>query len=789
MSKKKGKKQSSAGVSPARSAQTGRPRYSVAIVIGIVFLVLILGYGAFHFSFKNKGEQENSASYNVLLVSMDTVRADYLRLYDAEGVETPHLEKLAKEGILFKKAISQIPYTLPSHTSMFTGLHPVAHGVRDNVEDVLRKEIPTIAETFLKHGYNTAGFVGSMVLNRTTGLARGFEYYDDFLSRADVRGEDLGAIERRAQEVFYSFQNWQGKRTEQKPFFAFLHFYDPHDPYDPPSTFSPKEDTAQERYKGEIRYVDYVLGELFEFLRNRNLWDNTVLVITSDHGEMLQEHGEIGHGYFLYQPALAVPLIFHLPGQKQSKAISNVVQLVDVPSTILELSGVPVPGEMQGESLVPLLEGESGRKNRFALSESYFASIQLGVSPIFSIQDSSWKYIDSPQAELYDLAKDPAESKNIIEEKKSLSQQMKQKLVQYGERNRASAAKPSEKRSITPEQAEQFAALGYLGGSFSEEKWDFRKDPKDYIDDWTRILEATNLTMHGQYAEALSVIDQIAKDAGTLTDPILILQSKCLAGLGKFGEAEKILKQLGDTPAASTFLAGIYTSTGRDKEASEAYQRALQQRFSYFVLYNYVLFLKRTDRKQEALDLVNQVQQTRGDTDQAKPLLAEIYFLLERWEKAEELLLALVQDRPWEAKWYVQLASLYQTQNQPRKALDLLLKKYDTFSNNAEYLLRLGILFRAVGDGPREIATFQKMIQIARRDPRGYFYLAKALLDHNRNAEAAIQLSNHGFLLNPDPAIQIFGHYVLSDAYQSAGKLSEAEKEIQLAQKMEKDRL
>ena len=764
-----------------------RPAKKTAVFIGIALFVLIVGYGAFSLFDKKKGEPNASGPYNVLLVSIDTVRADYLRLYDAKGVETTNLEKLAKEGIVLKNTISQIPYTLPSHTSLFTGLHPVAHGVRDNVEDILRKDIPTIAEIFLKNGYNTAGFVGSMVLNRTTGLSKGFEYYDDFLSRADVRGEDLGAIERRAQEVFYSFQHWQEKRTEQKPFFAFLHFYDPHDPYEPPGAFFPKEDTPRERYKGEIRYVDQVLGNLFEFLRSKNLWDNTILVVTSDHGEMLQEHGEVGHGYFLYQPALAVPLILHLPNGKQGEEIADIVQLVDVPSTLLELTGLPIPKEMQGESLVSFLQGGSKRKNRFALSESYFASIQLGVSPIFSIQDSTWKYISSPQPELYDLAKDPTESKNIIEEKKSLSQQMKQKLLQYGEINRGAGAQQSEKRTITAEQAEQFAALGYLGGRFSEEKWDLRRDPKDYIDDWTRILEATNLTMHGKYAEALNLIDQIARDAGTLTEPILILRSKCYTGLGKFDEAERILKQLGDTPAASTFLAGIYTSTGRDKEASQAYQRALQQRFSYFVLYNYVLFLKRTDRQQEALDLVKKVQETRGDTEQARPLLAEIYFLLERWDKAEELLVGLAEDRPWEAKWYVQLASLYQNQKQPKKALQLLIKKYDQFSSNPEYLLRLGILFRAVGDGPREIATFQKMIQVARKDPRGYFYLAKAFLDHKRNTAAAIELSNAGFSLNPDPSTQIFGHYVLSDAYQASGKLAEAEKELQLAQKMEKD--
>ncbi len=743
--------------------------------------------GMRHFiSLLGRESQAASSSYNVVFVSMDTVRADYLRLYDEKGVETPHLENLAKTGILFKKAVSQIPYTLPSHSSMFTGLHPVAHGVRDNVKDILRKEIPTLAEIFHKHGYNTAGFIGSMVLNRTTGLARGFEYYDDFLSRSDVRGEDLGAIERRAQEVFYSFENWIEKRTEQKPFFAFLHFYDPHDPYDPPAPFFPKGGTNQERYKGEIRYVDDVLGKLFGFLQKKNLWDNTILVVTSDHGEMLQEHGEIGHGFFLYQPSLVVPLIFRVPNSQQGKVIPDLVQLVDIPSTMLDLAGLPVNHEMQGESLAPLVRGDSRKKNRFALSESYFASIQLGVSPIISIQDATWKYIDSPRPELYELAKDPTESRNLIEEKKSLSQQMKQKLLKYGEIHRGSAVQ-SEQREMTPEQLEQFAALGYLGGQFSEENWDYRKDPKDYIDDWTRILEATNLTQQGQYAQALTMIDEIIRDSGKATEPIQILQSKCYAGLGRFGEAEKVLKEVKDSSVSSTFLAGIYSTTGREKEALEAYQHALQQRFSYFVLYNYALFLKKTNRNQEAVELVRKVQEERGDADQAKPMLAEIYFLLEKWDQAEQLLSELIRDRPWEAKWYIQLAGVYQSQNQAQKALALMLKQYERFSGKPEYLLRLGILFRTVGDGRREIATFKKMIQVSQEDPRGYFYLAKAVLDHERNAPVAIQLISQGLSLNPDRSLQIFGHYVLSDAYQAAGNPSESRKELLLAQKLEKE--
>ena len=780
MTRKAKKRETQKQLPPKKSF--GKPLFIASLLIAVA-----AAYFAFrHFSGTGQGLTTSGSSYNVVFVSVDTVRADYLQLYKSSGVETPNLASLAKDGILFEKVISQIPYTLPSHATMFTGLHPVAHGVRDNVEDILGKGIHTIAETFQKNGYNTAGFIGSMVLNRSTGLSKGFEYYDDFLSRADVRGEDLGAIERRAEDVLNSFENWHGKRAEQKPFFAFLHFYDPHDPYDPPAPFAPAERTNQELYKGEIRYVDQVLGKLFEYLRNKGLWDSTVIVVTSDHGEMLNEHGEVGHGFFLYQPALAVPLVIHVPQSTAGKKVSDVVQLVDLPSTILDLAQIPVPKQMQGESLAPVILNNARRENRFALSESYFASIQLGVSPVFSIQDSSWKYIHAPHPELYDLSKDPAESANLIEEKKSLSTQMRQKLLKFGETYRSSSNKTEEKRTITAEQAEQFAALGYLGGSFSEEKWDFGKDPKDFIDDWTRILEATSLTQQGKFTEALAKIDQIIADAGKPTEPILVLQSKCYSGLGRFDEAEKLLKQIGDTPVSSTFLAGIYASTGREKEAAAAYERALQQRFSYFVLYNYVVFLKKTGRTQDAMELVRKVRESRGDDEQARPMLAEIYYVLEMWDQAGALLADLVRERPWEAKWYIQLAGVYQARQEPQKGLSLLLKKYEQFSGNMEYLMRLGILFRGVGDAAREIATFQKMIQVSKNDPRGYFYLAKALLDHQRNTTAAIQLSQTAFTMRPDPSLQVFGHYVLSDAYNMAGKPAESQKELQLAQKLEK---
>ena len=722
--------------------------------------------------------------WNVLLISIDTLRADYLKLYSSYGADTPNLQALAGQGILFQNAVSQIPYTLPSHSTIFTGLYPIAHGMKDNVEDVLPKDIPTLAEIYQQNGYSTAGFIGSMALRRETGLDRGFQYYDDFLSRSDVRGEDLGAIERRAQEVVNSFQNWFEKRDKQKPFFSFVHFYDPHDPYEPPAKFFPVIKNAQEFYKGEIRYVDSVLGNLFELIKKSGAWENTVVLLTSDHGEMLREHGEYGHGFFLYTPALHVPLILHIPGILEPKVISDRVQLVDLAPTLLNLTGLETHEDFQGESLVPMIWRGAKKKNRQAFSESYFASIQMGVSPLLSVQDGEYKYIEAPRPELYNLEEDAGETKNLYSEKKKIAESLKQKIARYQKAYETDHSRV-EQRKVTAEEAEQFAALGYLGGNVSEEQWDRKKDPKDYIDDWTRLLDATLLVKQGQFQNALNLIHEIIAHASRPSVSILILQTKCYEGLGDYQKAEQAAKLMGDSRMAATYLAGIYAATGRMEEAEREYQKALQQDFSYFVLYNYALFLKNSGKQKEATELVNKVLETRHD-QQAKPMLSEIYFLLQDWPKSEKLLTELIDERPWEAKWYVQLASVYQSQGKNQNALELLRRNYSRFPENPEFLFRLGILFRVNSQPEPEMGAFQKMIRVAPNDPRGYLYLAKAVLDYTRDTNAAIQLSQKGFTLNPDRPMKIFGHYLMSDAYQIAGKLPESQKELQLAKALEK---
>jgi arylsulfatase A-like enzyme len=729
----------------------------------------------------------SESKHSVVMISIDTLRADYLKLYSPQGIETPNMESLASNGIVFRKVISQIPYTLPSHCSLLTGLYPATHGVRDNVHDALPKSIHTLAEDFKAGGYQTAGFIGSMVLSRQTGLSRGFDYYDDFFSRADVKSEDLGAIERRAGEVVDSFEHWFDKRNTAQNYFVFLHFYDPHSPYDPPAAFRPATNDMKELYKGEIRYVDSVLGKLFLYLKQKNSWDSTIILVTSDHGEMLGEHGELGHGFFLYQPALQVPMIIRSPSITKIKNVTEMVQLIDVPPTLLALAGLPVEKSMQGESLASVIKG-ARKKNRLGFSESYFAALQFGVSPLYAAQQEGEKYISSPKPEFYNLTQDPGELKNVIGDEQAQAQQLKEMLSLYQNKYHVVKVEKNE-RTVSSEEAEQFAAIGYLGGQIPEESWDREKDPKDFIQDWNDLLNVTSLVTQGQYARALPMIQKITakySDKKSLPTSLALLESKCYMGMGDFKKAEAVLDQLPPGPELITAKADFYARTGNTEQATELYRQALDHQFSYFVLYNYALFLKRTGKTDEALATVKRVHQTRSDLEEGIPFLAETYFLLGDAKEAEKLLIHLIDQRPWEMKWYVELAGVMQAQGRIPEAILLLRNNYEKFSDRPDYLMRMGILYTVAGQPVQGLEAFQQMVRVGPTDPRGYYYLAKAMLDQKQDPAVAIQVAARGFQFNPDPQMQIFGHYVLAEAYRQAGKQAESEQETENAHKLEK---
>jgi arylsulfatase A-like enzyme/Flp pilus assembly protein TadD len=402
---------------------------------------------------------------NVILVSVDTLRADYLSCYGSKEASTPSFDRIAREGLLFENAASVAPTTLPAHASLLTGTSPFEHWVHDNVGFRLRQDLPTLASTLKARGYRTGGFVGSFILDKKFGLARGFDVYSD-----ETPETDRGLRERRGEKVLEDALAWIGSE-DAVPFFAFLHFYDPHRPYAPPAPF-------ELSYRGEVSYVDSLLQRLLAFLDARGLSESTVLVVTADHGESLGEHGEDTHGFFLYQSTLHVPLLIRAPAIRHGERASALARTIDIAPTVLELLGVEAPSSFEGVSFVSAT-GEVETRDVEAYAETFVPRLHYGWSELRSLRRGNWKLILAPRSELYDLDSDPGEERNRIDDEENGARSLLARLDQLpGPEN----VRPE---SLDPGTLASLHALGYLGESAPvpapERSFTELSDPKDKL--------------------------------------------------------------------------------------------------------------------------------------------------------------------------------------------------------------------------------------------------------------------------------------------------------------------
>ena len=387
----------------------------------------------------------------LVIITLDTTRADHLSVYDYMDVSLPHLERLAANGVVFDQAMSVGALTLPAHTSLFTGLLPPAHSVRDNSDPALDASHVTLAEVLRAGGSRTAAFVGSAVLDADRGLAQGFDHY------AGIRLDegDADGFQRRGDEVIDEAVNWLAG-VGSAPFFLWTHLYDPHRPYDPPPPF----DTMHDPYVGEIAFVDQQIGRLLEALDARGLTGRTIVVVAGDHGESRGEHGERDHGVFLYQSVLRVPVIVQAPGIPPRR-IADVVRLTDIMPTVLDLLGMPVPPS-DGATLAGVLHGRGRSAEREVYAESLYPR-HLGWSPLCALRSGRYKLIDAPRPELYDLEADPFEARNIYQQRRGVARAMTDRLV----RMRAVEGAESSVReaAVSPELRRRLGALGYASGT------------------------------------------------------------------------------------------------------------------------------------------------------------------------------------------------------------------------------------------------------------------------------------------------------------------------------------
>jgi choline-sulfatase len=416
---------------------------------------------------------------NVILISIDTLRSDHLPVYGYKGIATPAIDRLAADGVVYERAFSHVPLTLPSHASIFTGLLPAHHGVRDNAAFQLDAKTPTIASVLRAQGYATGGFVSAYVLRGATNIGKGFDAYDDRV--AFVEGAPTGNLARSGRESVALGRQWIAGHSAQ-PFFAFVHLFEPHAPYEP-------------SYDGEIVTTDALVGELLDSLRDAGIYDDALIILLSDHGEGLRDHGEQEHGVLLYREALQVPLIVKLPrNERRGTRVSQAVQLVDVLPTIAAVTGTAAP-RTDGRSLLdtPIA--------RVSHAETLYPRLHLGWSELHSVVEWPHHLIDGPKPELYDLARDGRETRDIHEVERRV----------YAKLRRDAATAPSAPavaQRIDPEEARKLAALGYVSAQ-SPSTAPSTLNPRDHLQDLDALKRVTELMAAREFAEAAAEMERL----------------------------------------------------------------------------------------------------------------------------------------------------------------------------------------------------------------------------------------------------------------------------------------
>lgn len=504
---------------------------------------------------------------SLILLTLDTTRADALGCYGAARASTPNLDALAARGTRYGRALSSAPLTLPAHCSLLTGLDPPFHGVRDNGASVLPSSLPTLATVLAARGYATAAFVSSLVLDRRFGLDRGFQLYDERMA-SEHQGEH-GYPERNAEAVTSAAVAWLSRQGKGRPFFLWVHYYDPHSPYTPPGDWN--RATPERRYAGEVAYMDREIGRLLAALPAPA---GTLIAAVGDHGEMLGEHGERDHGVLLYRSSLEVPLILAGPDVPAGRVVPNAVGTRALPATLLALLRAGKSDGPFGAPLPGLAASEHARSsNDPVYSETWLPATAYGWSPLRAASDNRLRYVLAPRPELYDFVADPGETRNLIKERPGDVERLRAALAEIERRSRGRAAPAA---SPAPEVVQALRSLGYLSGSSPPRAGGL--DPKDGMAMLPEFERANQAMVEGRLDEALPILEGLVRRSpGNV--PFLSRLSDVQAAMGRHDAALATVKEaIGLNPRLDFLhlhLANTYKAMGRLGDARAEYEVAL----------------------------------------------------------------------------------------------------------------------------------------------------------------------------------------------------------------------
>jgi len=717
----------------------------------------------------------------VLLVSVDTLRADRLGAYGYREAETPRLDRLAREGIRFEQVVSPLPLTLPAHTSLMTAMSTSIHGVRDNAPFQIPEGATTLAEQLQAAGYDNGAFVGSFVLHSRWGLNRGFDHYDDAFPYGQP-GSIPGQVERRAEAVVDAALGWL-QQPRDAPFFAWVHLYDPHSPYSAPEPYASR--AGDRLYDGEVAYTDAQIGRLLDELEAAGLLENTIVVVTADHGEGLGDHGEPGHGMFLYDTTLLVPLIIRLPDQLiAGREVAEQVRLIDVAPTILELAAVALPEAFLGQSLMPFLVGESAP--RPAYSETFYPRWHFGWQELHALRKDGFKYILAPRPELYDVRSDPAESVDVVDDEPERADELRAEVEEL--RDEGVTSGPGR---LDADATQRLRALGYIGSAPTNLPEGPLADPKDKIGLFTSVSNAQGMLATGDYSGAASLLLEVLEE-----DPRIVsahvTRGNALFRLGDFAgatEAFEAALELNPEGTVALLNLGIAHRRVGDLETAQA---------------DFEVLLSLDPSNTSALFNLGEMAIEAGDPIAARqhfevaaaindqlpePLFGfgVAAFQLGQIARAKaefERVLAVVSFFP-EVYYYRGLIA--ESEGDSAAAAESYRAEVEQNPRHHRSWVNLSQIHAGAGDHAAAAATLRSAIEILPNLASAHVLLARSLLalDDPALYSETEQAARDGLSLDPPPELRPLAHYVLADIYNRLGRPQDVERELALARAAE----
>lgn len=636
-------------------------------------LLLLLLAGCARSSASVAPKRVASPHPNIVLITLDTTRADRMGFLGSERGLTPNLDALARHAVVFARAYAHVPLTTPSHATILTGTYPQFNHV-NYLGDPLNKDLPFLPEILHRNGYKTAAFVGALVLDPkklAPGFDRGFDVYDAGFHRRAPNEDHYHSVERRGEEVVSRALAWVNKQTAG-PIFLWVHLYDPHDPYSPPEPYKTRFQTSP--YDGEIAYTDSVIAKLVAGLRSRGRFDNALIAVMADHGEAFGEHGEHHHGIFLYDETIQVPLLFKLPGQRAAKRVESRVGLVDVMPTVLQAAHLPLPTAVQGVSLLSVMTsapaGSSGKPTPAnsqgqVYAESGYGHLSFGWSKLQAWRTGNYLYIEAPERELYDQSVDPLATHNLAHDSSAVADTAKAQVTDFFRKTKGS---PAERTPLSPEQNESLHALGYLSSESGvanqvDNDNEGGPDPKERIGIADLLYEALVAMEDQQFEKAAPMLEQVLKQEPSASTASLQLgraymalkeYQKAITPLenlvaakpdnafaryelgcalvktGQWDEAaphfEAAVSQMAGSTMMHFYLALVYQRTSRSAEAAQEFQSALRldpANFAANLLFGRLLIVQQ--KATDALPYLRKAAKLRPDSSDAHRFLSDVY--------------------------------------------------------------------------------------------------------------------------------------------------------------------